>query len=527
MVEFRMALKLSPRDSELVQGIFEPIKEALILSQDYWSWDKEYRRWKQNGTRLMNAIDIFSSIDGSSIDEAKEKGKDRIIGLEKKYIERKLDFFKSHPEDSGRLRSWVEAGGAVLGSYQYWATRSIRYHDALQGSCPETGVPSDTAGTNNKSDIHTGDARKSAVDGCMISAQAVSSRNETETSVLVTQERNSSNNKSPHDDNDLGQSIQVHKKGETDLMWQKPPAKAIMAPCDYVNKLPSKGVRQMLTEALNAWLQAPKTSMKRIEGIVSTLHNSPIIIDDIQDSSSMRRGQPATHVIFRTPQAMNSGLFMYVQALQDARKLKNSGAIDIALEEIEHLYLGQSLELYWRHNLQCPSEEEYLNMVDNNTGGMFRLLLRLLQAESPRSSKFDFELLTVLLGRFSQIRDDYMNLQSTESSDQKGSCEDLDEGKYSYPILHLSAHESDWQGHINEIFKQRPSVIGETSKLSTETKVHILQLLVTSGELKFVLGLLERLEDAITIKEKERRKKEYDDITEWMIEANYLAGRRR
>lgn len=68
-------------------------------------------------------------------------------------------------------------------------------------------------------------------------------------------------------------------------------------------------------------------------------------------------------------------------------------------------------------------------MVDNKTGGLLRLLLDLLQAERsipPRD--LDFQPLVLLLGRFFQIRDDYMNLQSPGYGEQKGFCEDLDEG---------------------------------------------------------------------------------------------------
>jgi geranylgeranyl pyrophosphate synthase len=72
---------------------------------------------------------------------------------------------------------------------------------------------------------------------------------------------------------------------------------------------------------------------------------------------------------------------------------------------------------------------------------MFRIFSSLLQAESPLIPKFNFEPLILLLGRFFQIRDDYMNLQSTEYGNQKGFCKDLDEGKYSYPVVHLLAHK--------------------------------------------------------------------------------------
>lgn len=40
------------------------------------------------------------------------------------------------------------------------------------------------------------------------------------------------------------------------------------------------------------------------------------------------------------------------------------------------------MDLYWRDSLICPSEADYLEMVGNKTGGLFRLAVRLMQAES-------------------------------------------------------------------------------------------------------------------------------------------------
>lgn len=49
-----------------------------------------------------------------------------------------------------------------------------------------------------------------------------------------------------------------------------------------------------------------------------------------------------------------------------------------------NLHRGQGMELYWRDTMQVPpSEAEYLQMVSNKTGGLFRLILRLLRVMSP------------------------------------------------------------------------------------------------------------------------------------------------
>lgn len=42
----------------------------------------------------------------------------------------------------------------------------------------------------------------------------------------------------------------------------------------------------------------------------------------------------------------------------------------------------------------------------------------------------------ILLGLYFQIRDDYCNLSLKEYSENKSFCEDLTEGKFSFPIIH-------------------------------------------------------------------------------------------
>ena len=95
--------------------------------------------------------------------------------------------------------------------------------------------------------------------------------------------------------------------------------------------------------------------------------------------------------MFAHSHAVNSANYLFVQALQQVKKLNHVKSFEAILEELEHLYLGQSWDLYWEYTLQCLSEAEYINMVDNKTGGLFRMRVRLMQLQSDTGIKFDFE----------------------------------------------------------------------------------------------------------------------------------------
>lgn len=105
-------------------------------------------------------------------------------------------------------------------------------------------------------------------------------------------------------------------------------------------------------------------------------------VDDVEDSSLLRRGIPVAHSIFGMAQTINSANYVYFEALQELVKLDNPQTIQIYSDELCNLHRGQGMDLFWRDTLTCPSEDDYLEMVGNKTGGLFRLAVKLMQAES-------------------------------------------------------------------------------------------------------------------------------------------------
>jgi geranylgeranyl diphosphate synthase type 3 len=132
-------------------------------------------------------------------------------------------------------------------------------------------------------------------------------------------------------------------------------------------------------------------------------------IDDIQDNSKLRRGVPSAHEVYGVAQTINSANYVYFQAQQQLLDLPNwPEAFKIFNEEMMNLHRGQGMELYWRDNLQPPTEGDYLQMISNKTGGLFRLILRLLQSVS--TQEVDLSQLVDVIGLEFQILDDYKNL---------------------------------------------------------------------------------------------------------------------
>jgi geranylgeranyl diphosphate synthase type 3 len=127
--------------------------------------------------------------------------------------------------------------------------------------------------------------------------------------------------------------------------------------------------------------------------------------------------------------------------------------MQVYINEMLNLHRGQGLDIYWRDHTQCPSEEEYLEMVNHKTGGLFRLAVGLLQSFSECQLNFDALLKKIAL--YFQIRDDYINLIDIEYMEHKSFCEDLTEGKFSFPIIFAIQHQQSEDDRLIKILKQR------------------------------------------------------------------------
>ncbi|KAH7203498.1 geranylgeranyl diphosphate synthase [Fusarium oxysporum] len=275
---------------------------------------------------------------------------------------------------------------------------------------------------------------------------------------------------------------------ELNNRWKSQRLKVADSPYNYILTLPSKGIRGAFIDSLNVWLDVPEDKTSVIKEVIGMLHNSSLIIDDFQDDSPLRRGKPSTHTVFGPAQAINTATYIIVKAIEKIQEIVSHEALVEVTGTITTIFQGQAMDLWWTANNTVPSIQEYLLMVNDKTGALFRLSLELLALNSEASvSDSTLESLSSvvsLLGQYFQIRDDYMNLIDNKYTDQKGFCEDLDEGKYSLTLMH--ALQSDSSGLLTNILSMR-RVQG---KLTTQQKMLVLEVMKTNGSLDWTSTLL-------------------------------------
>lgn len=106
-----------------------------------------------------------------------------------------------------------------------------------------------------------------------------------------------------------------------------------------------------------------------------------------------------------------------------------------------------------------------------------------MQAAS--ASTIDYVPLVNYIGMIFQIRDDYINLQSSQYQDNKGFCEDLTEGKFSFPIIHAIRKDPSNMQLLN-ILKQKTERV--------EVKRYAVEYMKRMGSFEYTLSVLRELD---------------------------------
>ena len=198
----------------------------------------------------------------------------------------------------------------------------------------------------------------------------------------------------------------------------------------------------------------------RLLALTELIHNSSLIIDDVEDKSEYRRNQPCVHLKFGEDIAINAGvtllylpIYRILKEIDDVN-LKNQIA-DAYFEEMVSIQIGQGWDIEMKVRNRIPSVDNYIATVMCKTGVCPRLMVKLIRILVNSCTK-DKSLVTIYndlfkdfievidnLGIAFQIRDDVLNITPSILSQGKGFLgEDIYEGKLTLMVLHTLNSES-------------------------------------------------------------------------------------
>ncbi len=133
-------------------------------------------------------------------------------------------------------------------------------------------------------------------------------------------------------------------------------------PLDEFVSRPSKGIRQNLVKiGFESFADEQSEAVKELSGVIESLHNASLIVDDIQDNSKVRRNAPSMHQSHGVAKAINASNWLYFYALKKLSTLQVSSETkqrlnDAILDMLFEGHFGQALDL-GRSVDQIPKEE--------------------------------------------------------------------------------------------------------------------------------------------------------------------------
>lgn len=199
--------------------------------------------------------------------------------------------------------------------------------------------------------------------------------------------------------------------------------------------------------------------------IPEILHNGTIIVDDVEDEASMRRGEPALHRMYGEDVVLNAGNAMYFIPLKiitqnpcDLSPETRLRAYEMLMYELNRTHLGQGMDICWHNESEVrATEQQYLEMSACKTGCLGRIVARLaaIVTEQPPEVEEEVASYAEKVSVAFQIGDDILDIEHSlgeagEFGKEFGN--DVREGKQTLMVIHaVKTAEPDRAARLKEI----------------------------------------------------------------------------
>jgi geranylgeranyl diphosphate synthase type I len=188
--------------------------------------------------------------------------------------------------------------------------------------------------------------------------------------------------------------------------------------------------------------------------IPEVLHNGTIIVDDVEDGATHRRGEPALHHTHGIDVTLNAGNAMYFLPLKiitrnpgDLGAEVRLDAYEMLMYELNRTHLGQGMDIRWHNKKEIEiTDAEYLEMCACKTGCLGRIVARLaaIVTDNPDVERAVAKYAEEMAIAF-QIADDVLDVEHAleEGGDfGKGVGNDIREGKKTLMAIHAAENAS-------------------------------------------------------------------------------------
>ena len=271
--------------------------------------------------------------------------------------------------------------------------------------------------------------------------------------------------------------------------------KILTEPVKYYNDLKGKNIRKYISNILGTYLCIDSKDIQNVDEVISIVHNSSLVVDDIQDNSFLRRNQPCAHIKYGVALSINAAYLYTFKIIHELNKRTDISETTKhkVVENIYYTHIGQGMDIYYTQNKIIPNINDYNKMMEYKSGMLFFTILDLLIEKTKnvgiRKKYPDLRLSLYNFSLFFQIRDDYINLTDATYWKERGFCQDFDEQKISYLITYCTNNKMNDYELINNLMTK--------SNKTNEDKIEILKLMNNNGLFNIIYDKLLELRDNV------------------------------
>ncbi|HTN41413.1 MAG TPA: polyprenyl synthetase family protein [Asticcacaulis sp.] len=203
-----------------------------------------------------------------------------------------------------------------------------------------------------------------------------------------------------------------------------------------------KRLRPLLCVAAARLCGTANTHHHNLSAAVEFIHTATLLHDDVVDSSQLRRGKVAAHLIWGAPSSVLVGDFLFARAFELMVETGSLRALDILSKASAVITQGEVLQLMKAFDLNL-SQADYIEIISSKTAALFAAASESGAVASGASEEKISALRSygLNLGLAFQIQDDILDYEGSAADLGKNAGDDFAEGKSTLPLI-LAMHST-------------------------------------------------------------------------------------
>ncbi len=201
-----------------------------------------------------------------------------------------------------------------------------------------------------------------------------------------------------------------------------------------------KRLRPLMTVSAARAAGARDDAFRKLAAAVEFIHTATLLHDDVVDSSTLRRGKVAAHLIWGAPSSVLVGDFLFARAFELMVSAGSMRALEILARASRVISEGEVLQLTRSHEITL-TEEMYLEIISAKTAELFAAAAEAgaVSAGASEHTIRAFRTFGMNVGIAFQLVDDALDYSGAAGALGKNPGDDFREGKATLPLLYAIA----------------------------------------------------------------------------------------